>query len=334
MAKEAKHGLPQTKGDIQLKGVVTGVEKEGFFKEIITRSGKPMYFLNFGLEVDKGKVIHLSLQAMKPDTVFFYKKAEQQGEKGIVERVAYENCKEFQQNNEGFSIIGKSVGLDKNEEGKNDIKYLCDFDAVRYLKSKLSDGMSLTVFGEIDFSSYVKEGKTIRATKFVPSKIFATQNEIDFNDENFEPKAVFSQQVIVKEYGNNDNGDLTVQAQIVNYSSIEDTEFIIRKENKLGNTLRKNVKPFTTVRIHGNIEVSESVQVVVVDDEWGMPDPTKSVSKPTKRELVVTGADPATVDEEIYSEEKMTEAIKKLTVTETASQDWGSKSDESWGDDW
>lgn len=52
MAETKKKGrlfdLPETKGAFQLKGVVSGMEKDTAFKEIKTKSGKPMRMLNFG----------------------------------------------------------------------------------------------------------------------------------------------------------------------------------------------------------------------------------------------------------------------------------------------
>ena len=45
MAETKKKGrlfdLPETKGAFQLKGVVSGMEKDTAFKEIKTKSGKP-----------------------------------------------------------------------------------------------------------------------------------------------------------------------------------------------------------------------------------------------------------------------------------------------------
>ena len=48
MAK-TKHGLQETTGQYQGRGIVTGTEKESFYKEIKTKTKKDMRLVNFGI---------------------------------------------------------------------------------------------------------------------------------------------------------------------------------------------------------------------------------------------------------------------------------------------
>ena len=71
MAETKKKGrlfdLPETKGAFQLKGVVFGMEKDTAFKEIKTKSGKPMRMLNFGTSYLDGETLYVNLQGMEQE---------------------------------------------------------------------------------------------------------------------------------------------------------------------------------------------------------------------------------------------------------------------------
>ena len=69
MAETKKKGrlfdLPETKGAFQLKGVVSGMEKDTAFKEIKTKSGKPMRMLNFGTSYLDSRRMFISLRELR-----------------------------------------------------------------------------------------------------------------------------------------------------------------------------------------------------------------------------------------------------------------------------
>ena len=73
MAETKKKGrlfdLPETKGAFQLKGIVSGMEKDTAFKEIKTKSGKPMRMLNFGTSYLGGETLYINLQGMEQENV-------------------------------------------------------------------------------------------------------------------------------------------------------------------------------------------------------------------------------------------------------------------------
>ena len=45
-------GLQKTEGNFQLRGIITGTEKDKFYTEMTTKTGKPMRMVNFGVEID------------------------------------------------------------------------------------------------------------------------------------------------------------------------------------------------------------------------------------------------------------------------------------------
>ena len=64
--------LPQTKGSFQIKGVVTGTQKDNFYKETQTKTQKPWRILNFGVKNNKDSTIYVTLSDGEKDKVYFY----------------------------------------------------------------------------------------------------------------------------------------------------------------------------------------------------------------------------------------------------------------------
>jgi len=203
MAETKKKGrlfdLPETKGAFQLKGIVSGMEKDTAFKEIKTKSGKPMRMLNFGTSYLDGETLYVNLQGMEQENVYFSKRAEKKGEKAETVKVPWAD--RFSYNREGFRLIGKNIGVKKkvDSEGKtvNDKKVLTDFDACKEVKENLKDGSSVFIRGNLDYSSFTDDkGNKRTSTKLVPNQI-SLCSEIDFNDEKFEKQNDFNQVIIL-----------------------------------------------------------------------------------------------------------------------------------------
>lgn len=330
MAK-TKHGLQETTGIFQLRGTVVGTEKGNFFDEKKTKTNKDMRFVNFGVNVEKGKAVYLSLNGMVKDEVYFSKK-DNDG-KTEVKKVQWANRSTFKE--DGYGLIGINLGLEKDDEGKNIKVTKVEYDACKTISDLLKDDMSVFAKGKIDFSSFKdNEGNVKRSTKFVPQQISLTSKPVDFDDENYEVKSDFKQQIVFTGIEKKD-GRYIVSAKIVTYSSIEDAEFVIKDDN-LASLFKKNLKPYYAISVYGNISVEESVEEVSDDDCWGEEDPTKNVTAPTRRELVITGATPSTIDKTTYTEELIEEAIAKLNQSQEAQDDWGksSNNDNDEDDDW
>ena len=241
MADTKKKGriidLPETKGSFQLKGIVNGVSKDKFYKEIKTKNNKDMRMINFGVDYEDGCALYVNLQGMEQDNVYFSKKAEKKGDKPETVKVPWTD--RFSYNREGFRLIGKNIGVKKkvDETGKvvNDKKILTDFDACKEVAENLKDNASVFIKGNLDYSSYIDNGNKRTSTKLVPSQISLCA-DIDFMNENYTKQNDFNQVIIfigIEQEKENEKptGRFVVTAKIVTYNSIEDVEFIIEDRN-------------------------------------------------------------------------------------------------------
>ena len=287
--------LPETKGSFQLKGVVSGVEKENFYKEIKTKSNKDMRMINFGVGYAEGSTLYVNLQGMEQENVYFSKKAERKGDKPETEKVPWAD--RFSYNRDGFRLIGKNIGVKKkvDENGKtvNDKKVMTDFDACKEVNDNLKDGASVFIRGSLDYSSFFdNNGNKKTSTKLVPNQI-SLCSEIDFNDENFTQQNDFIQVIVfmgIDQEKENDKptGRFVVSAKVITYSNIEDVEFII--ENKdLANKFKKSLKPYNAIQVSGHMVASTQTETVEDDDDnWGEEVSMEKVLAPTKREFIIT----------------------------------------------
>lgn len=338
MAKERLFNLPETKGTYQLRGIVTGTSSDRFYQNGKTTTGKDKRSVNFGVEVEKGKTLYVGMQAFPRDEVFFYKRGEN-GKKGTTEKVKWANRHTF--NKEGYRLIGVNVGLTKvvGSDGnmQNDNKTMVEFDACDAIGKTLKDGMSVFVKGGIEFSSYPgNDGSIRRLTKFVPNQLSLCNKPIDFDDEKFEAQHDFTQTIVymgIEQEKENDKptGRFIVSAKIVTYSTIEDTMFVIT-DSKLANLFKKNLKPYTAINIWGKIDATTLTEEVESDDCWGESNAMTKVNAPTRRELIITGADPKSIDNTIYTQAEMESAMVKIKNAQNAQNDYGDNDSSGWGD--
>lgn len=313
-------GLQQSRGYFQARGIVNGVDRDSFYKEIITKSGKPMRMINFGLEIEKGKSIYISLNGMERDKVFFSKREDG---KTTTKDVKWSERNTFKEKD--YRLIGVNLGLEKvlgsDGSSQNKKMTLVEFDACKYINERLEDGMSVFVRGSIEYSTY-KEKHQI---KFVPQQISLCK-DIDFEDEKYEPIAAFEQDIVLTGITKNkDDGNFVLSAKTIGYNSVEDVEMKMEgRLEKLAKNLKKN-SDFVAMRVSGNIAVTQNTEEVEddEDDEWGDPNPMKSTYAPTTRELFVVHVDKDTVDKELYSEEEIEQAIAKAKSAEQAKNDFG-----------
>ena len=324
--------LPETKGSFQCKGIVSGVEKERFYTNKKTQTGKDFRAVNFGCEYNATTSMYMSLNGMPQTDVYFSKRNQDTG-KTETKKVSWANRNKF--NEDGFNMIGVKLGLvkttDKDGKPVNDKKIMHAFDACEYIKKNLKDDMSTFIRGNIEFSSYTdKNGDIRRSVKYMPNQISLCQDVVfgDFNENN-KPTHDFTQVIVYtgieKEKENEkDTGRFVVTAKIVTYSDIVDAEFIIT-DAKLANLFKKNLKAYNAITVHGRIEVSHSVQEENDDDGWGEANAMTSVSAPTKTEMIITGATPSTIDKETYTEKNVAEAIKAIKASKTAEQNFSGK---------
>lgn len=342
MAETKKKGrlfdLPETKGSFQLKGIVSGVEKENFYKEIKTKSNKKMRMINFGVGYAEGSTLYVNLQGMEHENVYFSKKAEKKGDKSEIAKVPWAD--RFSYNREGFRLIGKSIGVKKkvDESGKtvNDKKVITEFDACKEVSENLKDGESVFIKGSLDYSSFLdNNGNKKTSIKLIPNQI-SLCSDINFSDEKYTQQNDFVQVIIfmgIDQEKENDKptGRFVVSAKVITYSNIEDVEFIIEKKD-LANKFKKSLKPYNAIKVSGHMVTSTQTETVEDDDDnWGEEVSMEKVLAPTKREFIITNAKGSTVDKELYTESNVTEAMAKIAQANKAESDFGG---DAGGDDW
>ncbi len=337
MAKARLFDLPETKGVFQLKGVITGTEKESFYKEIKTKRDKPMRMVNFGVTYIEGSTLYLNMQGMEQENVYFSKKAEKKGEKGDTVKVPW--VERFSYNREGYKLIGKNIGVKKkvDADGKtiNDKKILTEFDACKELHEGLKDGASVFIKGNLNYSSYEDDNGNKRvSTKLIPNQI-SLCSDIHFNDEKFNRQNDFNQVIVFmgiskEDDSEKDAGCFLVAAKIITYSTIEDVEFIIT-DQKLAGMFKKHLKPYNAIKVSGHMV--SSIQTEKAEDEWGEIDTIEKVSSPAKREFFITGAKGSSIEKELYTEENIEKAMVSINQAKKAENDFGKNANrEDWGD--
>ena len=345
MAETKKKGrlfdLPETKGAFQLKGIVSGMGEDSVYKESKTKSNKDRRSVKFGVSYEDRKTLYANLQGMEQEYVYFSKRAEKKGDKPEVVKVPW--AERFSYNREGFRLIGKNIGVRKkvDSEGNtvNDKKTLTDFDACKEIKENLKDGASVFIRGNLDYSSFPDDkGNKRTYTKLVPSQV-SLCSAVKFDDDKYEKQNDFNQVIIFigidpeKDSDDKTTGRYVVLAKIVTYNNIEDVQFII-EDMALAKKFKKSLNPYNAIKVSGHMVASVQTETVSdEDDGWGEEDAMEKVSAPVKREFIITGAKGSSIDKELYTEEKVMEAIAKIKNAKKAEESFGSDTSDGWGDD-
>ena len=336
MAKnKVELGCQQLRGTFELNGKITGRFSSNFYADGTGQNGSPYRRVHFGVEIERGKVIYLDLFGVVQDTVYFSKRDRATGKtetKSVPWARRIDSSKKLF-GEENWRLIGVTCGcekvLDKNGREVNNTKHLTAFDACDEV-SNLDDGNSVYVRGNITYSTY----NDTHRVNFEPTQISLLSKEMDFDDPDFKPNASFTQAIVYMGIGKNEEtpGEAVVSAKIVNYQSIEDTE-LYAKDARLAKNL-KGLKPYTHIKVWGNIEVQGELQEVKeMDGGWGSANKMERVPSPFVRKLMITGADPDTIDTEAYSEDVIEHAMEVIAGIQGAKKDYGKKDekDEGWG---
>jgi hypothetical protein len=278
----------------------------------------------------------MSLNGMVKDKVYFSKK----NDNGKTDTKAVDWKNRNKEDADGYRLIGVNVGLEKtiNAEGKavNDKKTLTPYDACDYIKDYLMDDSSVFIKGNLEFSSFMdSEGNIRRSVKYVPGQISLCK-EVKFDEysEENKPSHDFTQNIVFmgidkERIDDKETNRFIVSAKIVTYNDIVDTEFVMT-DSKLAGVFRKNLKPYTSIKVWGNISVEKDTTEVETTDCWGAANSMERVNTPTIRELIITGADPETIDTTTYTEAEIDKAIETAKASKNAEKDFGNSTD-GWG---
>lgn len=339
MAKNRLFNLPETKGSFEIRGKISGVEKDGFYKEGVSTTGNKWRRINFGVNYDEHATVFVGLNGSPREKVYFSKR-NKEAKKPETKAVNWNDRNKF--NEDGYRLIGIGCGLEqkRNEKGaiENVNKTLVEYDACEYMKDILEDDMDVFVRGDIDFRSYENDkGEIKRSVNYTPKSIYACKAPIDFDAEDFEPRHEFKQTIVFREItkemeDDKETGRFVVSAWIVKYNSIENADFII-EDKSLANLFKKNLKEYTSIDVHGKINCRTIVETVTEEDCWGQRSEMDRVSHPVVREMIITGAIPASIDKSTYSEKEMNAAFEAIRKDKNAEENFGDSDTSAWGDD-
>ena len=346
MAKERLHNLAQTSATFQVRGIVTGMKKEKAYQSGTTHSGGQWNSIEFGLTIDNNKTVFVKLRGFPRNEVFYYKRGEKKGDKGTTVKVAWKD--RFKSPGEGFRLIGVNCSVGKDENGKNVNQMFTEYDAVEYLRKTLTDGDSLFVKGNMEFSSYEgKDNQVHRKIELNPTQVSYTNEPIDFNAEGFTPMAEFENTLVFSSINKDEDengkatGKFILSGYYIGYNTVEPVSFIINAtEAKLATNLKKAMKPGYSIKTYGRIDVINDISTVDdEDDGWGKTSPMERANSSTKREYVVYKAVRDSIDTETYNEDDIAKAMKKIKQAKEASEKFADKdetvasTDSDWDDD-
>lgn len=340
--------LKQTDSTFQIRGTITGVKGKRFYVSGNTKNGGTWHVVEFGVNINNGKNVFLKLSGFPRNEVYYYKKGEN-GEKGTTKKVAWKDRKKTP--GEGYRLIGVNISTAKDESGKNINEVFTEWDAVEYLHNNLKDGDSVFIKGNVEFSTFTdKDGNTQRKLTLVPTQISYTNESVDFDADNFEEEALFDNVLVYtgieKETDEQDKptGRFILSGYSVNYNDIVPVQFILEEENsKLAAKIKKNLKPYNSIRVYGKINVVVDATAVTAeeDDGWGQTSKMEQrrINAPVRREYIVFKAVPETIDTETYSEKSIADALKAIKNSKEAVKNFTGKEEsavddaDGWGDD-
>lgn len=340
MATKGTHGLPQTTCPFQVRGIVTGVDSNGFYQSRTTKSGGTWNKINFGVKVNENKTVYVSLNGFPRKEVCYYKRPETKDGKGTTTKVAWKD--RMKSPGEGYRLIGVNITTGKDDDGNNINTVFTEYDAVEWIAKNLKDDTSVFIKGNIDFSSYTdRNGQKKRRIDMVINQISNTKNPVDFEAENFEEQCDFIDGLVFSDIdketdeNNKPTGRFILSGYSIGYNSIENVSFIIDAEHeKLANRFKKSLKPGNYIQVYGKVNTVSNVEEVETDDGWGEPSKMKRVSGKFRTEYVIYGADPNSIDKETYTETDIAAAIKKLNAAKEAEHNFGdiADGDADWGE--
>lgn len=347
MAKERIHELKQTANSFQVRGVVTGIKSQRFYKSGTGKNGGSWNVVEFGIKIAENKTVYIKLNGFPRDEVIYYKKGEN-GAKGTTQKVKWKDRNKAP--GKDYRLIGVNISTGKDDNGKNVNKTFVEYDAVEWLHDNLSDGDSVFIKGNLEFSSYTdKNNQTRKQTNMVPTQISYTQKPVDFEADDYEEMCEFENTIVFqsidKELDENDKhtGRFVLSGYSIGYSTVEHVNFIIDAAHaKLAGNLKKAMKSGYSIKTYGRVAIINDITVVDNDDDgWGETSPMERINNPARREYIVYKADPNTIEKEDYTEADIARAINKIKAAKEAAANFGEKpssavsvdEDNDWGMD-
>lgn len=297
--------LQPTYGNFKVRGIVSGINTEFSYKSDVGKSGKPYKSLRFNVKTSETNQVPVELSGSVMDNVLVMNDAKSK---------AYVPWKERYDGRDGFKPLGVTIGIKKDETGKNLQENMVAFDAAEYLHEELQDGDSVMIMGRITWNTYTKNNETVTNPRYEIQRVYKSSDEVDFTAENFKEVAEFKQEIVIVDSNHDkETNKLTINTYIVtdkdgNFVSYPFTVDVGDESLKtLGRNLMKQ-KFGTTIVVEGKI-LNGVVVVEAPEQEedfgWGLPSEfERRVIKETIKELRITRGNPASLQEKRYKEDE------------------------------
>ena len=171
--------------------------------------------------------------------------------------------------------------------------------------------MGVYIEGQISYTSYKKGDELKRYKNFVPQKIYAQKNPVDFESEKFKEENRFEQEIVFVSIEqekdpetNKATGRFFVFAKIVTRDGVEDATFIV-EDKTLAEKMKKGLKPYYGIQVMGRLVTKVEEAETTDEDSWGNDEDIDGGNQIKFREMIITKAYPQSIDKESYSEEKL-----------------------------
>ncbi|WP_061578076.1 hypothetical protein [Bacillus licheniformis] len=282
--------LQQTKNSFRFKGKVTRIDKDGAFKEDVSKNqGKLYRSLRFGVKTSPNNEMMVSMFDFKPDEVFLWnsekaKKAKEENKSYKGERIPFEEWveKEDELRESGYAVLQSRIGLEYDEDGKLNSKGVPSYVASKEIYDQLSNNDSVVVEGKIRYNTYEnQQGKTVERKDFQIEKVHRLK-DIDFESEKFEEVTYFEQDMVyVDAELDREQNKVYITGRTIDYNkNWHDSQFVIDYSDgqdgidegmkKLGDSFLKRIKFGDLVSVFGN--ALNQMVVEESEDEEENPD--------------------------------------------------------------
>lgn len=307
--------LEQTKSKFTLSGVVSRIDNENAYREGVIQKGRNQgsqyRSIRFGVKTSERNEVFVELFGMEKEKVYGYSY-----EKKESKSFSFDQRKNIP---EEYRLIGTSLGLGRDDDGKLIRSNCVEFDAVEEIYNNIENGDSVFIVGELQFSTYTnKSGEEVEQTQHVIKNLSIQKNPIDFESDRFAEVTDFEQEIIfVDAIHDKDQGKVFVTGRTIGFADRwNDATFVIdvssdKDLQTLGKSFLKKLKFGDFIQIYGKI--INTVELVEMEEEVDTGNIFGGKSKPKSlqsysvknyiNELQIIGVDPDTYETSKYSEE-------------------------------
>ena len=275
MSKIEKEDLKAMYGSVELSGIIAGLDrqkevdgKKPYQKEY--EGGTKYREIAFNIITNEGESSRVRIKSFKNDFVYYSDKDKNP------KKIEWAKRNKLPKDARLYGQISFH-GITKKDDGKYETVYKLDYDAIPLLLESFKDGDAVRVAGSIEYNEY--NGTTRKNLDL--SRMFHSNLEIDFDEDDYTPVRKFKQTIIFEGYDKEkekDGGRHLVNARVITNKKNGDNvsvDFEINSMNEKMIKAFKTVKAGTELVIKGdfyNKALGVDIEALQDDDEYGFAD--------------------------------------------------------------